>query len=96
MGGFIGILFGGGASGWNLVAQNELTGNLWLIIAGIVCCLPIGKGIRSIYEKAAYDGSSGAEVLLTGAKTLCAAALLVSCTLLLIGSTTNPFLYLRF
>ena len=96
MGGFIGILFGGGASGWNLVAQNELTGNLWLIIAGIVCCLPIGKGIRSIYEKAAYDGSVGAEVLLTGAKTLCAAALLVSCTLLLIGSTTNPFLYLRF
>lgn len=96
MGGFIGILFGGGASGWNLVAQNELTGNLWLIIAGIVCCLPIGKGIRSIYEKAAYDGSAGAEVLLTGAKTLCAAALLVSCTLLLIGSTTNPFLYLRF
>ena len=82
--------------GWNLVAQNELTGNLWLIIAGIVCCLPIGKGIRSIYEKAAYDGSAGAEVLLTGAKTLCAAALLVSCTLLLIGSTTNPFLYLRF
>ena len=96
MGGFIGILFGGGVSGWNLVAQNELTGNLWLIIAGIVCCLPIGKGIRSIYEKAAYDGSAGAEVLLTGAKTLCAAALLVSCTLLLIGSTTNPFLYLRF
>ena len=96
MGGFIGILFGGGASGWRLVAQNELTGNLWLIIAGIVCCLPIGKGIRSIYEKAAYDGSAGAEVLLTGAKTLCAAALLVSCTLLLIGSTTNPFLYLRF
>ena len=96
MGGFISILFGGGASGWNLVAQNELTGNLWLIIAGIVCCLPIGKGIRSIYEKAAYDGSAGAEVLLTGAKTLCAAALLVSCTLLLIGSTTNPFLYLRF
>ena len=39
---------------------------------------------------------AGAEVLLTGAKTLCAAALLVSCTLLLIGSTTNPFLYLRF
>ena len=96
MGGFIGILFGGGASGWNLVAQNELTGNLWLIIAGIVCCLPIGKGIRSIYEKAADYGRAGAEVLLTGAKTLCAAALLVSCTLLLIGSTTNPFLYLRF
>ena len=96
LGEFAGILFGGGASGWDLVAQNELTGNLWLIIAGMICCLPVGKGIRSLYERAAFDGSAGAEVLLTGAKTLCAAALLVSCTLLLIGSTTNPFLYLRF
>ena len=96
LGEFVGVLFGGGAFGWDLVAQNELTGNLWLLIAGAICCLPIGKGRRGLYEKAAYDGSAGAEVFLTGAKTLCAAALLVSCTLLLIGSTTNPFLYLRF
>ena len=43
-----------------------------------------------------YKGSAGQEVVLTGLKTVSAAALLIVCTLLLIGSTTNPFLYLRF
>ena len=97
LGGFIQILFGGGAAGgWNLVAQNELTGNLWLLIAAVVCCLPVSRLFRMLYDNSANKDGAGQEVILTGLKTVSAAALLIVCTLLLIGSTTNPFLYLRF
>lgn len=97
LGGFVKILFGGGAAGgWNLVAQNELTGNLWLLIAAVICCLPVSRIFRLMYDNSAYKGSAEQEVVLTGLKTVSAAALLIVCTLLLIGSTTNPFLYLRF
>lgn len=97
LGEFIPILFGGGtAGGWDLVAQNELTGNLWLLFAGVICCLPVSRIFRLMYDRSAEKRSPGGEVALTGLKTLSAAALLIVSTLLLIGSTTNPFLYLRF
>lgn len=97
LGGFIQILFGGGnAGGWNLVAQNELTGNLWLLIAAVICCLPVSRIFRLLYDNSAGKSNAGTEVMLTGMKTVSAAALLIVSTLLLIGSTTNPFLYLRF
>lgn len=97
LGEFIPILFGGGkAGGWNLVVQNELTGNLWLLIAAVICCLPISKFFRYFYSKSARSEGAGAEVALTGLKTISAVGLLVVSTLLLVGSTTNPFLYLRF
>ncbi len=94
---FIVVLFGGGnAGGWDLVTQNELFGNLWLIVAAVICCLPVGKIIRSAYDKSAGMDSAGAEAALTFMKTASAVAILIVSTLLLIGSTSNPFLYLRF
>lgn len=97
LGEFIPILFGGGkAGGWNLVVQNELTGNLWLLIAAVICCLPISKIFRYFYSKSARSEGACTEVALTGLKTISAVGLLVVSTLLLVGSTTNPFLYLRF
>lgn len=97
LGEFIPILFGGGkAGGWDVVVHGELTGNLWLLIAAVICCFPIAKFFSYLYSKTANNGSAGGEAVLTGLKTLCSVALLVVSTLLLIGSTTNPFLYLRF
>lgn len=97
LGEFIGILFGNGSAGaWNLVAQNQLAGNLWLLIAAVICSLPLGGLIRMYYDRAAVKPGAGAEVLMTAGKTVSAVALLAVSTLLLIGSTTNPFLYLRF
>lgn len=97
LGQFIPILFGGGkAGGWNLVVQNELTGNLWLLIAAVIFCLPISKIFRYFYDKSARREGAAAEVVLTGLKTVSAVGLLVVSSLLLVGSTTNPFLYLRF
>lgn len=97
LGEFLRVLFGGGAAGgWDLVAQNQLTGNLWLLIVGAVCCLPLGEVFRWLSDRASAAESAAGEVVLSGLKTVGAAALLIVCTLLLIGSTTNPFLYLRF
>lgn len=94
---FIGILFGRGAAGaWNLVAQNGLTVNLWLLFAAVVCCLPFGELIRTMYDRAALKIRAGSEIILTAGKIICSVALLIVCTLLLIGSTSNPFLYFRF
>lgn len=96
LGEFIPILFGGGNAAGGAIAHGEFTGNLWLLIAAVICCLPISKIFGYLYHKSATRDGAGQEALLTGLKTLCSIALLVVSTLLLIGSTTNPFLYLRF
>jgi alginate O-acetyltransferase complex protein AlgI len=98
LGEFITVLFGfGGAGAWDLMAQNSLFSNLWLLIAAVICCVPFGKLVRALYENSgSNDSPAAAAVLMTGAKIVCACALLVVSTLLLIGDTTNPFLYLRF
>ena len=97
IGQFICSMFGGGsAGGWDYLAQNALTSNLWLIIASIICCIPFGRFIRSFYDESGTVRSAGFAAFMTAAKTICAAALLIASTLLLIGDTNNPFLYLRF
>ena len=98
IGQFLSVLFGGGsAGGWDLMAQNALTGNLWLLIVCVICCIPFGRFIRSYWTEAAgYRRSAGLAAFLTAAKMIAAAALLIVSTLLLIGDTSNPFLYLRF
>lgn len=97
LGEFIPILFGGGKAGvWDAVVHGELMGNIWLLIGAVICCFPISKIIGYFYDKSASSDSAGGEVVLTGLKTICSLAILVVSTLLLIGSTTNPFLYLRF
>ncbi len=97
LGEFVGILFGGGsAGGWDLIAQSELTGNLWLLIAAVICCMPISRIIRLLYDRSALRSGAGQEAAFTGLKIISASALLIVSTLLLVGSTSNPFLYLRF
>ncbi len=97
LGEFIKVLFGfGSAGGWDLVTQNELFGNIWLIAAAIICSLPISRLIRNAYDNSSRMEGAGAEAALTVLKTVSAVAILIVSTLLLIGSTTNPFLYLRF
>lgn len=98
IGQFMSTLFGGGTiGGWDYMATNALTENLWLLIACVICCIPFGRFIRSFYSEAAdYRRSAGFAVFMTAGKTVCAIALLVVSTLLLIGDTSNPFLYLRF
>ena len=98
LGTFIGAMFGRGSGGaWDIIAQNALTGHLWLLIIGLICCLPIGKLIEAIYDDSMKRNASGGfTAAMTLGKIAAAAGLLAVSTLLLIGSTSNPFLYLRF
>lgn len=98
LGTFVGSLIGRGSGGaWDIIAQNALTGNMWLLTAGLICCLPLGKLIRALYDESMKRGASGGlTAAMSIGKITAAAGLLVISTLLLIGSTSNPFLYLRF
>lgn len=97
LGQFIGILFGfGSAGGWDIVAKNALFGNIWLLLAAAVASLPVGRLVRSLYEKAGKAQSAAPAAFMTAGKIACAFALLIVSTLLLIGNTTNAFLYTRF
>lgn len=96
LGQFIKVLFGGGAGGWDLLAQDGLFGNLYLLIAAVICCVPLGKLLYALYNHAGRKDGAGLAVVMTTAKIICAGALLIVSTLLLIGNTTNAFLYTRF
>lgn len=83
----------GSGSGELITLQDKLLifNNLWLMTAAVICCFPIISCIRKLTEKK--------EVLrlscqFTGAAV--SAALLLVSSIMLVDSTTNPFLYFRF
>lgn len=98
LGTFIGSMFGMGSGGaWDIIAQNALTGHLWLLIVSVICCLPVGKIIGAIYDESMKRSASGGfTAAMSLGKIAASAGLLAVSTLLLIGSSSNPFLYLRF
>lgn len=93
LGRFVGILFGSAKNGWDLMTQTSLTGNAFLLIACVIGSMPIAKLVRGLYDKCPQNG--GAAFAVTVGKTLCAAAILMVSTILLVGNTSNPFLYFR-
>lgn len=97
LGEFVKILFGfAGAGGASLLDKNMFFSNLWLIVAAAVFSIPFGRLVRSVYDKACRAESSFPIVLMTLGKICCACFILAASTLLLIGDTTNAFLYTRF
>lgn len=97
LGEFITVLFGlGGAGGWDLLTKNALFANLWLLIAAAICSLPVGKYIKHLYDKVGRSNNAAPIAAMTTAKIVSACAILIVSTLLLIGNTTNAFLYTRF
>lgn len=97
LGGFIKVLFGfAGAGGGDLMLKNTLFTNLWLLIAAAVFSMPVGKFVRRLYDKAGSADSAAPLALMTFGKICCACLILAASTLLLIGDTTNAFLYTRF
>ena len=97
---FVKDLFGAsGNSLWDIVVQNSLTGNLYLLAAAVICSLPLGQIIKNAYAKSLKTGngaSSAAAAVLTLGKAAVSVTLLAVSTLLLISGTNNPFLYFRF
>lgn len=66
-------------------------GNLWLFMAAILFSVPIVPKLR---EKAFK--SAGSAYIIQSAGIICNAVLLIVCSLLLVNTTNNPFLYYRF
>lgn len=97
LGEFVKVLFGfAGAGGGSLLDKNTLFSNLWLIIAAAVFSMPVGRLVRALYDKACRAESSVPLAAMTIGKICCACFILAASTLLLIGDTTNAFLYTRF
>ena len=72
--------------------RSALTSRFWLWIAALVCCLPLGRWIRDLIgEKHVFNRS-----LLSVLKLVLAVALLSVSVALLVGGTSNPFIYTRF
>lgn len=94
---FIKTMFGFGSGGvWNILVQDSLAGNAYLLIAAVACALPLGQLIGKYYKASMKLKNAAPAICLTVGKTLCAFALLAVSTLLLIADTNNPFLYFRF
>lgn len=94
---FVKTMFGFGSGGaWNILVQNSLAGNAYLLAAAVIFSLPLGKVIGKYYKESMKLRNAAPAILLTVGKTLCAAALLAASTLLLVRDTNNPFLYFRF
>ena len=98
---FVKALFGAaGNSLWDIVVQDSLAGNLYLLAAAVICSLPLGQFIKNAYAKSLKTGgsmsSSAAAAIFTMGKAAVSVILLTVSTLLLISGTNNPFLYFRF
>ena len=97
LGKFVKAMFGAaGNSGWDIVVQNTLTGNLYLLIAAVICSVPIGQVIKRRYDRSLRIKTGGETAAFTVGKTISALLLLTASTLLLVSGTNNPFLYFRF
>ena len=89
---FFPILFGKASALTDFTVRSALTSRFWLWVAAILCCLPLGRWIAALVgEKRAFGRG-----VLSLVKLLLAVALLTVSVALLVGGTSNPFIYTRF
>ncbi len=88
---FFPVLFGKAVAATDFTVRSALTSRFWLWIAAIVCCLPLGRWIGGWFEKWAI-GHNVLHIL----QTVFAVAVLAVSVALLVGGTSNPFIYTRF
>lgn len=92
LGTFLKTLFGFGGNGFiNNIDKMSFVNNIFLIILSIICTFPILNLFKKISEK-----SFTAQVAVSFSTTWVCAFLLLLCSLLLVNSTNQPFLYFRF
>ena len=88
---FFPVLFGKAVAATDFTVRSALTSRFWLWIAAIVCCVPLGRWIGGWFEKWAI-GHNVLHIL----QTVFAVAVLAVSVALLVGGTSNPFIYTRF
>lgn len=97
LGSFIMTLFGQSSIGMtDALAISQLQSNFFLLIIGIICCMPVSKYVKKLYDRIISSGSKAPAVILTAAKIAVSYALLYMSTVLLIGESIQSFFYFRF
>ncbi len=92
LGTFFRTAFGFGSNGFiSMQDKISLFNNMYLLIAAVICCLPLLEWISKLAEKRNAFKST-----ISVAAAFSSAALLLVTSIMLVDATTNPFLYFRF
>lgn len=92
LGTFLKTIFGLGGNGFiNSIDKMSFINNIFLIILSVICTFPILNIFKKIGEKF-YP----AQAVISFSTAWICAFLLLLCSLLLVNSTNQPFLYFRF
>ena len=92
LGTFFRTAFGFGSSGFiSMQDKISLFNNMYLLIAAVICCLPLLEWISKLAEK-----RNAFKNTISLAAAFSSAALLLVTSIMLVDATTNPFLYFRF
>jgi alginate O-acetyltransferase complex protein AlgI len=87
-------MFGTGALS-DTGAELLLMNNLFLIIAAVFACMPVGRAVSRLYRIAEHRGGTTATALFA-VRCVWLGALLFISTIMLVGNSYNPFIYFRF
>ncbi len=97
LGGFIKTLFGFGSGGiTDAVSTNQLTSNLFLLIVGIICCLPISQVLKKWFDRCMDMRAKVPALAMNLVKIAISFCLLYISTILLVGESIQSFFYFRF
>ena len=92
LGTFFRTAFGFGSNGFiSMQDKISLFNNMYLLIAAVICCLPLLEWISKLAEK-----RNAFKNTISLAAAFSSAALLLVTSIMLVDATTNPFLYFRF
>ncbi len=69
----------------------SLCNNMYLLILAVICCLPVIDSIKKLTDRSVYSAAA-----VSYASTLASMMLLLLTSIMLVDSTSNPFLYFRF
>ena len=97
LGRFIITLFGFAGGGFSdVMSTSELTSNFFLLIVGIICCMPISKFVKYIFDALMDASSKVAALIMNILKIIMSYWLLHTSTVMLIGESIQSFFYFRF
>ncbi|MBR6996429.1 MAG: MBOAT family protein [Ruminococcus sp.] len=92
LGTFFKTAFGFGKNGFIAVQDRiSLINNMYLLIIAVICCFPVLNGIKTLSDK-----RFASKAVISSSAAVAAALLLVITSIMLVDSTTHPFLYYRF
>ena len=92
LGTFFKTAFGFGKNGF-IAVQDKISfvNNVFLFTAAVICCFPVISFIKNVTDRHFFTKAT-----ISSAAAVASALLLLITSIMLVDSTTNPFLYFRF